>query len=134
MPVLLCLLTLLSCLSSSDASEEHWNRLLEASKTCFGNRDIKPHLLNWKERQEAKMGRMQFLEFGAKVIQEIEAAELKLKVMKEKEETIKQSKIQDGIQGIEAFFEYKNEMAELEAALTAAQRKFEGILKVCGEQ
>lgn len=142
-----------------DAAQQgtaYWRRLNRTADHCFRGLDIdlevsggysrlydedesqpvakvalKMPLYNASERINRRERKMQYLEQGAKVISRYEAAQAKIELLKEEARVCEKVMMQQGLEGIEKYFQIRERMADVIAEKQAAMRTLEGLLSGC---
>ena len=146
-------------LADDDVPKDWWGELREAAAACFGGRDIKVEfaggvgsrtlgevaksgpfsefrlsvpLFSRRERQKQKREMGQFLEHAAEILKQLREAQERIAVKREKAEVLQSVMIEEGLEGIESFFDIKEEVAALETTAKAAKMKLTGYILACG--
>lgn len=155
------LIILLLIPTQSFADDYWWQQLKSAAASCFNGRNIKVEviagasaktlgdraktgpfseirmtvpLFDQKKNQQEKRAQAEFLEHGAEIIKELGEAKARIAVKTEKSQVLKQAMIQEGLAGIEAFFQIKEEIAVLHTTVQTAELKLTGYIETCGNK
>jgi len=105
----------------------------EARSGPFAEARITVPLFSKRDRQRQAMEKGKFLEHGAGLIQELWEAEARIAVKLEQAEVLRQVMIQEGLEGIQAYFRMREEIAGLEAKVVAAELKLRGFVDACAK-
>ncbi len=147
-------------LASDDVPErDWWGQLKKAASSCFGGRDIKVEfaggvgsrtlgevaksgpfsefrlsvpLYSRRERQKQKREMGEFLEHAASILRELREAQALIAVKEEKATVLREVMLQEGLGGIESFFQIREEVVVLEEVAAAAKMKLTGHILACG--
>jgi len=145
-------------LLADDVPRDWWVELKKAASSCFGGRDIKVEfaggvgsrtlgevaksgpfsefrlsvpLFSRRERQEQKRKMGQFLEHAASILRELREAQARIAVKKEKAQVLQSVMIEEGLDGIESYFQLREEVVVLEEVAAAAKMKLTGFIESC---
>jgi len=137
-------------------TEKYWAQMIEAADRCYGglSRTVEVAtaagiglagaaagqyytlvvpLYSLRERRGIAEKKRAFLEKGAEVLRELEEATQKERILSEEAKALESALVQEGLQGIEAYYKLLERVAEARAAKATARRKIEAFIRTCGE-
>ena len=82
-----------------------------------------------EERLRSQSRKMEYINKGGELLKTIESNKVIILQLKEKERLLKTIMGEQGVAGINAYYECKREIAERESNIKSAEREFEIILK-----
>ena len=156
--VLCFALTLPSRSFADDVPRDWWGELRKAAASCFGGRNttvefeggvgsrtlgevarsglfsefkLTVPLYSRRERQKQKREMGEFLEHAASILRELREAQARIEVKKEKAQVLQSVMIEEGLDGIESYFQLREEVVVLEEVAAAAKMKLTGFIESC---
>jgi hypothetical protein len=103
-------------------------RRVDAEEEPYAEVELKVPFFSASERRKRSESKMAFLRRAAKVLRQLDAARRKLRVLAEKERVMRQSMIQAGKDGIDAYFKIRERQSKLRARAAACRRRIEAMI------
>jgi hypothetical protein len=143
------------------SGEAYWEELRAACRECFGGLDATIEIGGGVERREFESGprtgpfaearlsvplfsrskkqlareaERRYLEHGAGLIGELEEARALVAVLVEQGEVLNQSLLQEGLEGLHAYFLIRVQAEKARVTARAAERKLDGWIGSCGNR
>ena len=112
-----------------DVSLNSGVRRVDSEPEPYAEVELKVPFFSASERRKRSESKMAFLRRAAKVLRQLDAARRKLRVLAEKERVMRQTMIQAGKKGIDAYFKIRERQSKLRAQAAACRRRIEAMIE-----
>jgi hypothetical protein len=103
-------------------------RRVDAEEEPYAEVELKVPFFSASERRKRSESKMAFLRRAAKILRQLDAARRKLRVLAEKEQVMRQTMIQAGKDGIDAYFKIRERQSKLRARVEMCERRIEAMI------
>lgn len=114
--------------SNVDVTLNSGVRRVDSEEEPYAEVELKVPFFSASERRKRSESKMAFLRRAAKVLRQLDAAKRKLRVLAEKERVMRQTMIQAGKDGIDAYFKIRERQSKLRARAAACRRRIEAMI------
>lgn len=114
--------------SNVDVTLNSGVRRVDSEAEPYAEVELKVPFFSASERRKRSESKMAFLRRAAKVLRQLDAARRKLRVLAEKERVMRQTMIQAGKDGIDAYFKIRERQSKLRARAAECERRIEAMI------
>lgn len=103
-------------------------RRVDSEEEPYAEVQLKVPFFSASERRKRSESKMDFLDRAAKVLRKLDKARRQLRVLSEKERVMRQTMIQAGKDGIDAYFKIREKQSKLRARASSCERRIEAMI------